>query len=81
MSQNIQKEKKLSSNSIYKIIYKIIYKKREEQWEKLTDMMMNKLHNEETRRKYLELELEKLKTKLYYMKGAMEGTRTTEKYY
>ena len=63
MPQTTKKEKKLSSN----FIYKIIYKKREEQWEKLTDMMMNRLHNEETRRKYLELELEKLRTEIYYL--------------
>ena len=76
MSKNIQEEKKLSSNPIYKIIYKIIYKKREEQWEKLSDMMMTKLHNEEIRRKYLELELEKLRTEIYYLKET-----TNKKYY
>lgn len=65
-------EKELSS----KLIYKIFYKKREEQWEKLTDMMMTKLHNEEIRRKYLELELEKLKTEMYYLRG-----KVTQKYY
>lgn len=59
-----------------KLIYKIFYKKREEQWEKLTDMMMNKLHNEEIRRKYLELELEKLRTEMHYLKGTKE-----KKYY
>lgn len=58
-----------------KLIYKIFYKKREEQWEKLTDMMMSKLHNEEIRRKYLELELEKLRTEMYYL------TKTKEKKY
>lgn len=72
MSQNILKEKKLSTN----LIYKIIYKRREEQWEKLTDMMMSKLHNEEIRRKYLELELEKLRTEMYYSKGT-----ANKKYY
>lgn len=72
MFQNTRKEKKLSSN----FIYKIIYKRREEQWEKLTDMMTNKLQNEEIRRKYLELELEKLKTEMYYLKGTKE-----KKYY
>lgn len=72
MLQNTKKEKKLSSN----FIYKILYKRREEQWEKLSDMMMNKLHNEEIRRKYLELELEKLRTEMYYLKGAKE-----KKYY
>ena len=72
MSQNTEKEKKLSSN----FIYKILYKRREEQWEKLSDMMMNKLHNEEIRRKYLELELEKLRTEMYYLKGTKE-----KKYY
>lgn len=64
MSQNTKKEQKLSTN----FIYKIFYKKREDQWGKLTDIMMTKLHNEEIRRKYLELELEKLKTEMYYLK-------------
>lgn len=59
-----------------KLIYEIFYKKREEQWEKLTDMMMSKLHNEEIRRKYLELELEKLRTEIYYLRGSTE-----KKYY
>ena len=68
MFQNTQKEKKLFTN----FIYKIIYKKREEQWEKLSDMMMTKIHNEETRRKYLELELEKLRTEMYYLKATKE---------
>lgn len=72
MFQNTKKEKKLSTN----FIYKILYKKREEQWEKLSDMMMTKLHNEEIRRKYLELELEKLRTEIYYLKGTKE-----KKYY
>lgn len=72
MSQNTKKEPKLSTN----FIYKIFYKERENQWEKLTDMMLTKLHNEEIRRKYLELELEKLRTEMYYLKGAKE-----KKYY
>lgn len=72
MLQNTKKEKKLSSS----FIYKILYKRREEQWEKLSDIMMNKLHNEEIRRKYLELELEKLRTEMYYLKGTKE-----KKYY
>lgn len=68
MSQNTKTIEKLNS----KLIYKIFYKKREEQWEKLTDMMMNRLHNEEIRRKYLELELEKLRTEMYYLKKTKE---------